>query len=152
MAVDCSTSGNARCRPRRRFVSVVNDGRKATPFSSWRVRRKWHFKRCRESESGGLLRWVPNGCASTPVEPILGSKKSGPGRRAYLIAARGTRVHRMRQPRYRLAAEERLNQAQVIFLSWFTSTFRSSLHDAEDGESLTLLRMSQARMAHLPGV
>src|SRR5437764_325013 len=30
----------------------------------------------------------------------------------------------MRQPRYRLLAEERLNQAQVIFHSWFTSTVR----------------------------
>src|SRR3954447_14752767 len=63
--------------PTPKFVSVVNDGRKATPLSFWRVRRKWHFKRCRESESGGLLRWVPNGCASTPVESILGSNNPG---------------------------------------------------------------------------
>ena len=76
-AVDWPTSGNARCRPTPKFVSVVIDGRKATPFSVGSLRRKGHFKRCRESESGGLLRRVPNGCASTPVEPILGSKNPG---------------------------------------------------------------------------
>ena len=138
--------------PTPKFVSVVNDGRKATPFSVGLLRRKGHFKRCRESESGGLLSEGSHGCASTPVEPILGSKQSGPGRRADFIAATGTRVHRMRQPRYRLLAEERLNQAQVIFSYWFTATVRLSLHAAEDGESLTLLSVRKARMAPWPGV
>ena len=78
--------------------------------------------------------------------------KSGPGRRADLIAARGTRVHRMRQPRYRLLAEERLNQAQVIFPAWFTSSFWVSLPTAKDGQSLTLLSVRKARMAPEAGV
>jgi hypothetical protein len=40
-----------------------------------------------------------------------------------------------------------LNQAQVIFGYWFTSTVRLSLQAAEDGERLTLLSVSKARMA-----
>ena len=79
-------------------------------------------------------------------------EKSRPGRRADLIAASSTRVHRMRQPRYRLVVEERLNHAQVIFHAWFTSTVRLSLHAAEDGESLTLLSVRKARMASGAGV
>src|SRR3954470_2777519 len=69
-----------------------------------------------------------------------------------LTAARCTRVHCMRQPRYRLLAEERLNQAQVIFGYWFTSTVRLSLHAAEDGQRLPVLWLSELRMAHQPGV
>jgi hypothetical protein len=58
----------------------------------------------------------------------------------------------MRQPRYRLVAEERLNQAQVIFGYWFTSTVRLSLHGTEDGKGLTLLSVRKARMAPGAGV
>ena len=64
-----------------------------------------------------------------------------------VVAVRGTRVHRMRQPRYRLAVEERLNHAQVIFLAWFTSTFRSSLHGTEDGQRLTRIAVGEPLMA-----
>jgi hypothetical protein len=147
VAVDWPTSGNARCRPTPKFVSVVNDGRKATPFSVGLLRRKGHFKRCRESESGGLLSEGSHGCAPTPVEPILGSINPGRVDAQTSLPQRGTRVHRMRQPRYRLLAEERLNQAQVIFSYWFISTVTLSLHAAKDGQSLTLLSVSQARMA-----
>lgn len=57
----------------------------------------------------------------------------------------------MRQQTYRLAAEERLNQAQVFFHAWFTSTFRLSLHGTEDGESLTRVSVGEARMAQVLG-
>src|ERR1043165_2419804 len=82
-AVDWPTSGNARCRPTPNVESVgVTDAR---------------LRRCLKAGSGvrGTLKVpgvvirravseVSHGWASTPVEPILGSKKSGPGRRADL--------------------------------------------------------------------
>src|SRR3954452_18167367 len=137
--------------PTPKFVSVVNDGRKATPFSSGGSGVSGTLKgagsRNQAGCSGGFQTVVRRHQSSQSLARTI---RAGSTRR--LIAARGTRVHRMRQPRYRLLAEERLNQAQVIFHSWFTSTVRLSLHAAQDGESLPLLPVRKARMAHSPGV
>src|SRR6185312_4766884 len=79
-------------------------------------------------------------------------EKSGPGRRTDLSAARGTRVHRMRQPSYRPVAEERLNQAQVIFGLWLTSPFPLSLHATKSGQRVPLLTVVRPRMDRSVGL
>ena len=137
--------------PRRRFVSVVNDGRKATPFLVGLLRRKGHFKSAGSRNQAGCLGGFPTVVRRHQSSQSLARiVRAGSMRR--LVAARGTRVHRMRHQTYRLAAEERLNQAQVIFLHWLTSLFRLRLHAAEDGQRLTRIRVREARMASAPWV
>ena len=87
-----------------------DDGRMGLRRVGRQVRRKGHFKSAGSRNQAGCYGGFPRlGVNTSRANPWLELVRAGELTRR-LIAARGTRVHRMRQPSYRPLAEERLNE------------------------------------------
>jgi len=135
----CRLPATRDAASRRTCVSVVTTDAWAYAVVGRQVRRKGHLISAGSRNPGGLLWGVPTVCVNTSrANPWLEKVRAGRLTRR-LIAARGTRVHRMRHPSYRPRAEERLNARLSNFPRRLNATFTLSLLATKSGEAVPFL-------------